>query len=96
MEPIDFEGTNCIFAKDQPEYMTLPVCKIIGEEGEVISIWKPTKKERFQILFGFNIGLSLWTFNNNLQPQRIFVSSQKEKLKKPFFKRIQDWLYKSN
>lgn len=79
MQPIDFEGSNCVYAKDQPEYIPLPVCKVPGQEGEVISIWKPTFRERIKILFGGNIGLSMWTFNHPLQPIRIFVSSHKEK-----------------
>jgi len=73
MKPIKFKGYNCIFAKDQPEYIPLPVKKIIGHKGEIISVWKPTLKERIKILFGFNIGLSLLTFNEPLQPLKIFI-----------------------
>ncbi len=80
MKSINFEGVNCIFAKDQPEYTSLPVYKDSGKEGEVISVWKPTIKERFKILFGFNIGLSLWTFHNSLQPQRLFITNKKERM----------------
>lgn len=73
MRPIKFRGYNCVFAEDQPEYIPLPVKKITGKKGEVISVWKPTFKERLRILFGFNIGLSLWTFNLPLQPLRVFI-----------------------
>jgi len=79
MDPIDFEGSNCVFAEDQPEYLPLPVRKVDGKEGEVISVWKPTLKERLQILIGANIGLSLWTFHGPLTPSRIFVDHHKEK-----------------
>ncbi len=73
MKPIKFSGYNCVFAKDQPKYIPLPAKKIVGVEGKVTSVWKPTFKERLKILFGFNIGLSLWTFNHSLQPQRVFI-----------------------
>lgn len=82
MKPVDFELSNCIYAEDQPEYLPLPVRKITGEEGEVISLWKPTLLERIKILFGKNIGLSLWTFHKALTPSRVFVSDYKEKLSK--------------
>ncbi len=71
MKAIDFKESNCVFGKGQPEYLPLPAFR--SKEGEVISIWKPTLKERFQILFGANIGLSLFTFNQPIQPQRLFI-----------------------
>jgi hypothetical protein len=80
MDPIDFEGSNCTFAKDQPEYIPLPVCKVPGAEGEILSVWKPTDEERKQIAEGANIELSVWTFNYALQPLRMFVSQRKEKI----------------
>ncbi|MCE5184560.1 MAG: hypothetical protein LLF76_00345 [Planctomycetaceae bacterium] len=79
MKPIDFEGSNCVYAKDQPKYIPLPVCKVPGPEGEVISVWKPTDEERKQIAEGANIALSMWTFNQPLQPIRMFVGHHKEK-----------------
>ena len=79
MKPVDFEGSNVVFAKDQPEYLPLPACKIEGQEGEVISIWKPTFQERIKILFGKNIAISLWTFNKPLTPMRIFLAEYKER-----------------
>jgi len=47
MEPIKFEGHNCIFAEDQPEYLQLPVYKEV--DGKVTSAWKLTDEEREQI-----------------------------------------------
>lgn len=79
MKPIDFDKANCTYVKDQPEYMPLPAQKKKGAEGEVISVWKPTFKERVKLLFGSNIGLSMWTFNGPLTPSRVFISEYKEK-----------------
>jgi hypothetical protein len=78
MDPVNFEGANVVFAKDQPEYRPLPACKCPGAEGRVYSVWKPTDEERKQIADGANIGLMLMTFNQPLQPQLVFVSTAKE------------------
>lgn len=79
MDPINFDKANCTYAKDQPEYLPLPVCKVPGKEGEVVSVWEPTDEERKQIAEGANISLSVWTFGGPLQPQRISVSEYKKK-----------------
>lgn len=67
MKPIEFPEQNCIFAKDQPEYLPLPVHKT--ESGECISCWKLSFRERLSVLF---LGVIWWrqlTFNHPLQPQ---------------------------
>jgi len=79
MRPIDFDDATDIYAEDQPEYLPLRVEKVPGKEGEIISVWKPTFKERIAILFGNNIGLSVWTFHKRLSPLRIFITDCKEK-----------------
>ncbi len=66
MEPIKFKGFNSEFAKDQPEYGTLPALKT--EDGQVISCWKFTTWERIRILFNGRIWLHVHTFNRPLQP----------------------------
>jgi len=40
MKPIDFEGSNCTYAKDQPEYLPLPVCRDSSDEVRVMSCWE--------------------------------------------------------
>lgn len=67
MKPIKFEEVNCIFAKNQPEYLQLPVHK--NTEGLVTSCWEFTFKERIKILFGGNLFIQNSTFNKPLQPQ---------------------------
>jgi len=68
MKPIEFEGFNCTYAKDQPEYLPLPVHKTPG--GEVISCWALTWRERLRVLFAGRVWHSVLTFNAPLQPQR--------------------------
>jgi hypothetical protein len=66
MKPIEFEGHNVVFAKDQPEYMPLPAFK--DPSGGVVTCWELTPEERLEL---FNTG-KLWikqlTFNQPLQP----------------------------
>lgn len=47
MEPIEFEGCNVIYAKDQPEYIPLPAKKT--EDGTVTTCWKLSADELAQI-----------------------------------------------
>jgi hypothetical protein len=59
------------FAKDQPEYIPLPMWK--GSNGERVSRWKLTWKERFTIFFGGSLWLSVLTYNRPLQPVKLDV-----------------------
>jgi hypothetical protein len=68
MKPIEFKEQNIVFAKDQPEYQPLPALKKKTEEGEVVSCWKLSFKERIKILFSGKIWLSLMSFNKALTP----------------------------
>lgn len=60
-----------VYAKDQPEYIPLPVVK--ERNGTVTSRWKLTWKERLSVLFGGSIYLQIATFNRPLQPVRLSV-----------------------
>jgi hypothetical protein len=73
VRPVEFAEQNCVFAKNQPEYLPLPTHKT--EAGEVISCWALTWKERFKILFTGRLWLSVLTFNAPLQPLRPRVDS---------------------
>ena len=77
MKPIEFPEQNCVYAKDQPEYLPLPVHKT--EDGMVISCWALTWRERFTVLFSGRLWHQVLTFNQPLQPQLLTV-------KKPTFK----------
>jgi hypothetical protein len=67
MKPIPFEEQNCVYAKDQPEYLPLPAHKT--EQGEVISCWQLSWREFFLFLRTRRIWLRQLTFNMPLQPQ---------------------------
>jgi hypothetical protein len=45
MKPTEFLEQNCVYAKDQPEYLPLPVHRT--EDGMVISCWALTWRGRF-------------------------------------------------
>lgn len=66
MKAIKFKESNIIYAENQREYLPLHAHKTIS--GVVTSCWKPSFKERINILFGSNIYLRMLTFNKPLQP----------------------------
>lgn len=78
MTPIKFKEHNIIFAKDQPEYQPLPALKLDTPEGEVITCWKLSWKERLRVLITGEIWLSLLSFNKPLTPS--FMSTKKEEV----------------
>lgn len=66
MKPIEFLGSNCVYAKDQPEYLPLPAHK--SPEGIVTCCWKLSWKERFRVLVKGQLWIQLHTFNRPLTP----------------------------
>lgn len=74
MKPVKFKHSNVTFAKDQPEYQPLPALKLDTPEGEVISCWQMSFKERVKVLFTGKIWVSLMSFNKPLTPSYISVN----------------------
>ena len=74
MKPIKFKHQNVVFAENQPEYQQLPALKLDTSEGEVISCWKMSFKERLKVLFTGKIWLSLMGFNKPLTPTYLSVN----------------------
>jgi hypothetical protein len=74
MKPVEFKHQNVVFAKDQPEYQPLPALKLDTPQGEVISCWKMSLKERIKVLFTGRVWLSLMSFNKPLTPSYISVN----------------------
>lgn len=71
MDPIEFKEQNVVFAKDQPQYRPLPALIKPGPEGEVVSCWGLSFRERIRVLFTGRIWVSLWSFmdiSGNLNP----------------------------
>jgi len=69
MKPVEFEGHNCVFAKDQPQYQPLPARRHADDpDGEVISCWALGWRERLRVLLTGRLWLSQLTFRQLLQP----------------------------
>ena len=76
MIPVDaeIEGMELVtFAKDQPEYIPLPARVDIktGGSGSVVTCWKLSWRERFQVLLQGRFYLTILTFGRALQPVRL-------------------------
>jgi len=88
MKPIKFKHQNIVFAENQSEYLPLPALKLETPQGEVISCWKMTLKERIKVLFTGHVWLCLWSFNKPLNPSHLSVNRKEvyslpdDKLKK--------------
>lgn len=58
-----------ILAKDQPEYLQLPVLHRHDREGGIVlSRWRPTLRERVRLLFGADLFLQVMTHGDLMQP----------------------------
>jgi len=73
MEIIDFEESNCVFAKDQEEYLSLPAYK--GGD-KVVSCWELSDEDIEKLKETKKIYLCLLTFNRPLQPQLLTVNKE--------------------
>lgn len=69
----EFVTSEIVYAKDQPQYIPLPVLR--NKQGVVMSRWALTEEERDAIHAGADIYLSIHTFNQPLQPVRLEVGS---------------------
>ncbi len=70
MKPIKFPEHNCVYAEDQPDYIPLPVYKVHeSPQGEAISCWKLSWRERIKLLFTGKLWWCTSTFHKPLQPQ---------------------------
>jgi len=78
MKPIKFKHQNKVYAEDQPQYQPLPVLKIDGAEGNVISCWKLSFWERLRVLFFGKIWMNLMSFNKPLTPS--FLSTDRKEV----------------
>jgi len=74
MKPVEFKHQNIVFAEGQPEYESLPALLIDSPQGEVISCWKMSFKERVKVLFFGRVWVSLMSFNKPLTPSYISVN----------------------
>jgi hypothetical protein len=63
-----FDLPEIVLAKDQPEYIPLPVLISRCEAGVVTSRWKFTFRERISILFSGNIWIQQLCFHKAVTP----------------------------
>jgi len=75
MKPVNFDGSNCVYAEDQEEYLSLPAYKHGDELGSISSCWQLTLRERLKVLFTGKIYSTLLSFGKPLTPQRLDVNS---------------------
>ncbi len=74
MKPVAFKQANIVIGANQKQYIPLPAYrKKDSPIGEVVSCWQLSFKEWFKVLWTGRIYVTLWTFNNPLQPQRVHV-----------------------
>jgi len=80
MDVVYFEGINCIFAEDQPQYRPLPTHR--DNENIITSCWRLSFRERIRVLIKGRVYLQLKTFGEPLQPQLMFTINpvSKEKI----------------
>lgn len=73
MEAIEFEGSNVVFAKDQPQYKPLPAHR--DNDGVVTVCFKLEEHEKAEILLNGMLYVRIMTFDQPLQP--ILVLTEK-------------------
>jgi len=78
MRPIEFKEQNCIFAKDQSEYLPLPALKLDTERGDIVFCSYLTFRERIRVLFTGRIWVNLLSFNRPLTPS--YLTTKKKDL----------------
>lgn len=66
LQPVAPGWTGTTYARDQPEYQPLPVVR--NGNGDVVSAWALTWRERLRVLFTGRLYFGLLTFNKPLQP----------------------------
>lgn len=82
MEPIEFKEQNKVYAKNQPEYLPLPVYEDNEQGGRVFHCWKLTFLEKVKIVLTGKLWINVLHFGNPLQPIRPMVESPFDKIKK--------------
>lgn len=66
MLPVKFPEMTGILARDQKEYLPLPVWQ---DQTQTISQWKLDWRDRFKLLFTGRLWLRQYHFGGDLQPQ---------------------------
>lgn len=76
MDFISFPEQNEVIAKDQPQYLPIPAYYVDkSPKGEIFMKIQPTPEELKQLNEQGHFWMSIWTFDNPLQPLRLFTES---------------------
>jgi len=70
MKPVNFPEHNKIYAKDQKEYLPLPVHESDINGGMTISCWQLSFIEKIKIMFSGKLWILVMNFRQPLQPIR--------------------------
>ena len=77
LKPIEFKGQNVVYAENQDQYISLPGYRVAyspeTKEGNFVTCWKISFKDRIRILFGKPLWFEVWTFWENLQPVKLTI-----------------------
>lgn len=72
MTPIEFKGQTAVLAKNQPEYLPLPVYQ---DADDTLSCWRLSWREVCTLIFTRKLWLWQKNFSSPLQPQLPTVES---------------------
>jgi hypothetical protein len=73
MKPVKFKGSNVTIAENQKQYNPLPA--YIDKSGNVVTCWKFSFRERLILLFTCRVYLHTHTFNQPLQPMKMYIEN---------------------
>jgi hypothetical protein len=68
MKPVHFREVNKVYAKDQPQYLSLPVYENSSRGGMAIHCWKLSFLERMKIILKGKLWITVLNFGEPLQP----------------------------
>jgi len=75
MKSIKFKQVNKTYAKNQKQYIPLPVYEDDIQGGRVFHCWKLSFRERFKILFTGKLWINVLNFHQKLQPIKPMVDN---------------------
>ena len=75
MKPIDFRGSNVVFAKDQKPYLPLPAYQDDRQGGRIFHCWQLSVRERIKILWTGKLWINVLNFKQPPQPIKPMVDS---------------------
>jgi len=67
------EHVEVVLARDQPQYIPLPVVYLGGKSAPMVSRWRLSLKERLNIAMGADLVLTQLTFGQLFQPVHLQI-----------------------